>query len=315
MPLDRKDIEPALLRRLEPRIGLYHLRQRLELERDRFDAFSRKPLADRLHLGRVVSQLARISGLQARGERNALSPQVTLNRVVSPSLPPAFDGYRVLHLTDLHLDGKFDLIPVIEASIGHLDYDVCLLTGDYRCGLSDSRRLQEQMISLRELIRGEAVAVLGNHDSLTMVPWMEDAGFRVLLNESIQVERDEAAIDLVGVDDYHYFRCSDIEKALREARSGFVVMLNHSPEQFRQAAYAGVDLYLCGHTHGGQICLPGGSPLSLNLHCTRKVGAGAWLFRDMHGYTSRGVGTSVAQLRFNCPPEIVVHELVRASRD
>ena len=142
-----------------------------------------------------------------------------------------------------------------------------------------------------------------------MVPWMEDMGYRVLLNESMILTRDAGEIDLVGVDDYHYIRCSDIEKAMRDTRSDFVLMLNHSPEQFRQAAYAGVDLYLCGHTHGGQVCLPGGAPLSLNLHCTRKVGAGSWRFRDMHGYTSRGVGTSVAHLRFNCPPEIVIHEL------
>lgn len=309
------EIEPALLRRLEPRIGLYHLNQRLQLERDRFDRFSRRDVAARLRVGTLLGVLTTVAGIRRRGERNAVTPEVSVNRIVSPRLPRQFDGYRVLHLSDLHLDGKFDLVPVIAAAIAELDYDICLLTGDYRNRLHDSRQLKEQMEKLRSYIRTEAIGVLGNHDSLTMVSWMEDMGFRLLLNESLQLNRGSVAIDLVGVDDYHYFRCADIEKALHRTEGEFVLMLNHSPEQFRQAAYAGVDVYLCGHTHGGQICLPGGAPLSLNLHCTRRVGTGAWQFRDMHGYTSRGVGTSVAHLRFNCPPEIVIHELVCAARD
>lgn len=263
----------------------------------------------------MLRVLTTVSGVRRRGERNAVSPVVAVNQVVSPSLPPQFNGYQVLHLTDLHLDGKFDYVPVIAAATEALDYDICLLTGDYRYRLEDSDALLTQMARLREIIPTEAIGVLGNHDSLAMVPWLEDMGFRILLNESLPLKRDNAVIDLVGVDDYHYFRCSDIEKAMRQTQGGFVLMLNHSPEQFRQAAYAGVDLYLCGHTHGGQICLPGGVPLSLNLNCTRRVGTGAWRFRDMQGYTSRGVGTSVADLRFNCPPEIVVHELRCERRD
>lgn len=315
MRLTSDNIEPALLRCLAPRIGMYHLTQRLQLEHDRFDWFTRRDMNERLHLASVLKFLVTISGMRHRGERNAMSPVVVTNRIESGRLPAAFDGYRVLHLTDLHLDGKFDFVPIIAAALDGIDYDICVLTGDYRFLPADSTRLREQLTQLRAHIRTEAIGVLGNHDSLTMVPWMEDMGYRMLLNESTTLEREHSVIDLVGVDDYHTFRCADIEKAMRTTSGGFTVMLNHSPEQFREAAYAGCDLYLCGHTHGGQICLPGGAPLSLNLHCTRRVGSGAWQFRDMHGYTSRGVGTSVVHLRFNCPPEIVIHELVNVAED
>jgi predicted MPP superfamily phosphohydrolase len=311
MRLNPEDIDPTLLRRLEHRIGLYHLIQRLELEQDMGDLFTRKKIQDHVPLGSMLGLFAAISGIKRRGELNAVSPVVGSNRVVSSRLPAEFHGYRILHLTDLHLDGKFDYVDVVASVIGELDYDTCVLTGDYRHSFTDSSRFREQMQRLRGHIRTEVTGVLGNHDSLSMVPWMEDMGYRVLLNESVKLTRGSQAVDVVGVDDYHYFRCSDIERAMRHSEEDFVLMLNHSPEEFRQAAYAGVDLYLCGHTHGGQICFPGGWPPSLNLQCTRRVGSGAWQFREMQGYTSRGVGTSLAHMRFNCPPEIVVHELIR----
>jgi predicted MPP superfamily phosphohydrolase len=85
--------------------------------------------------------------------------------------------------------------------------------------------------------------------------------------------------------------------------------LSHTPEVYRQAAHAGYDAFLCGHTHGGQICLPGGIPLTLDARCPRRLGRGAWRHQSMQGYTSAGAGTSIVNLRFNCPPEITLHTL------
>jgi hypothetical protein len=143
---------------------------------------------------------------------------------------------------------------------------------------------------------------------------MEDLGVRFLINESHKIEKSGETITIAGVDDYHRFRLSNLEKALSGiALSGIerevIVLLNHSPEQYRQAAYAGVDLYLAGHTHGGQICLPNGFAPKLNIECGRQVGKGRWRFKNMQGYTSRGVGASLVPVRFNCPPEVVVHVL------
>ena len=68
---------------------------------------------------------------------------------------------------------------------------------------------------------------------------------------------------------------------------------------------------LCGHTHGGQICLPGGVPVMTNADCPRKYCVGAWRYHGMHGYTSRGTGVSMVDVRLNCPPEVTLHRLRR----
>lgn len=301
--------DSQLIGRLEPRIGLYHLNQRLQREKDKGDTFSRRKLDEWLPIGPVVRAFVAATGIRARGERNAKSPVLTRHTIRSARLPHAFEGYRILHLTDLHLGGEIDFVEVLRRRLDSLDYDLCVLTGDFREHFRDSPELRQQLKRLRDLIETEAYGVLGNHDSITMVSWMEDMGYRLLLNESDCVERGGERINVVGVDDYHYFRCANIERAMAGIVPGFTLMLNHSPEQFRQAAYAGVDAYLCGHTHGGQLCLPNGWPPNLNLECTRKVGSGPWTFGGMSGYTSRGVGTSLVPVRFNCFPEIVLHEL------
>ena len=68
-------------------------------------------------------------------------------------------------------------------------------------------------------------------------------------------------------------------------------------------------LLLNGHTHGGQICLPGGVPITLDARCPRQMGAGAWAYGDMQGYTSVGAGSCIVPVRLNCLPEVVLHHL------
>ena len=74
-------------------------------------------------------------------------------------------------------------------------------------------------------------------------------------------------------------------------------------------AVAGVDLNLAGHTHGGQICLPGGIPLMVNASCSRRYCKGPWRYHALDGYTSVGSGVSMVDVRLNCPPEITIHRL------
>ena len=115
-------------------------------------------------------------------------------------------------------------------------------------------------------------------------------------------------IHLVGIDDAHYYRVDNIEKAVSQVPGlEFSILLSHTPEIYRQAAHAGFKLLLSGHTHGGQICLPGAIPLTLDSVLPRRMGAGAWKYHDMVGYTSVGVGSSIVPVRLNCPPEITLH--------
>jgi uncharacterized protein len=135
-------------------------------------------------------------------------------------------------------------------------------------------------------------------------------GVRMLLNESVAIERGPDRIYLAGIDDAHFYRVDNIEKAAGGLRPGeFSILLSHTPEIYRQAAHAEFDLLLCGHTHGGQICLPGGIPVTLSAVLPRAMGRGAWRHGDMAGYTSAGAGTALVPARYNCPPEITLHQL------
>ena len=152
--------------------------------------------------------------------------------------------------------------------------------------------------------------VLGNHDSIAFVTEFEAMGIRMLMNESVMLERGDARLALVGIDDHHFYRLGSIPKATADVPEGLPsILLSHAPEVYRQAAQAGFDVMLCGHTHGGQICLPGGYPATIDADVPRRMGRGAWRRRGMLGYTSPGAGTSIVDVRINCPPEITLHRL------
>ena len=127
----------------------------------------------------------------------------------------------------------------------------------------------------------------------------------MLVNDAWPISEKGARIWIVGVDDPHYYRVDDAAHAFRTVPAQeFSIFLAHSPEAYRSAAAHGARLYLCGHTHGGQICLPGRGPLLTNSRAPRFTAAGTWRFREMIGYTSKGAGASGVPLRFNCPGEI-----------
>jgi len=197
--------------------------------------------------------------------------------------------------------------------VSALQYDVCVLTGDYRgktFGPHDAAL--RGMAQIMEHLKQPVFGVLGNHDTIQMLPALEAMGIRMLQNECETIRRGDQAIHLAGIDDAHYFRVDNIEKAGAPIPEGaFAVLLSHTPEIYRQAAHADFDLLLSGHTHGGQICLPGSIPITLSSVLPRRMGAGAWRYRNMIGYTSVGAGSSVVAVRFNCPPEITLHRLRR----
>ncbi|HNX53460.1 MAG TPA: metallophosphoesterase [Pontiellaceae bacterium] len=264
-------------------------------------------------LHRIIRNLFKVTGLYWRGHRNALTVRVNFQELPCPDLPEAFDGFRLLHISDTHIDGNPELIDTLIRLIQPLEYDLCVITGDFREGtFEDYDTPAHRMVGLRRHIKTATYAILGNHDAIEMVPALEKGGIRLLLNEHVALERGGTTIWLAGVDDPHYYETDNLDKALDGVpEESFKILLAHSPEIFRKAAFAGIHLYLCGHTHAGQICLPGGRPLLTNSKCPRAYHAGLWHFEGMTGYTSRGAGTSSVAVRFNCPAEITVHTLRR----
>ena len=229
----------------------------------------------------MIRTVLKATGLYARGRRNADRVRLRENPLVFADLPPAFDGFRILHLSDLHVEMSAPAMERAAALAASTSYDIAVLTGDYRAatyGAYDTTL--EGLARLRPHLKGPVYGVLGNHDSIRMVPGMEAMGIRMLLNESETIRRGDQAIHLAGIDDAGFYGVDNIQKAGEEIpHGGFAILLSHTPEVYRQAAHAEFHLMLSGHTHGGQICLPGGIPLTLDATVPRRYGAGAGRIR------------------------------------
>lgn len=312
-------MDQTLYDRLAQRLGRVHLRQRLGLESEHEAQVFRRGthffhLENWYPAHAVIRASLSLVGLHGRGRRNALKIRIVHNEVRLAALPAAFEGYTILHLSDLHLDMSQDFVDALIERVRAVDYDLCVLTGDYRYR---TRGPYEPALAglarLRPHLTEPVYAVLGNHDSIRMVPGMEDLDIRVLLNESVRLERHGAMIHLAGIDDAHYYRVDNLHKAANDIPQEAVsLLLSHTPEPFRNAAHADFKLMLCGHTHGGQICLPGGIPLITDADCPRAYVRGPWRYHDLVGYTSVGAGSSIVDVRLNCLPEITLHRLQRA---
>lgn len=256
------------------------------------------------------------SGLAGWGRRNFLDVQVVENEVILPTLPSEFEGFRLLQLADLHCDLDPALMDVVASRLEGLDYDAVVLTGDYHNRISENHQLSlELMGRLIPLLHPPRLAILGNHDFIEKVAYLEDAGLTILLNESTALERKGQRLWFCGIDDPHYFQTDDLRKVRADVPDGeTAILLSHGPEVYQEAARMGFDLMLCGHTHGGQICLPGGFVLVRNSKVPRHLLAGAWKEGGMEGYTSRGTGSCGVPARFFCPPEMTLH-ILKSARD
>lgn len=312
--------EQSALAALEARLGHLHVRQRLGLECDHEARIFRRGthflhLENWYSLHGLIRCGLRLAGLHARGRRNALSIEVRRHEAVIPRLPAAFDGFTLLQISDLHIDSSEEFADALVQRVRPLDYDLCVLTGDYRTRtFGPFTATLAGLERLRDAIKGDAYAVLGNHDTLRLVPGMETMGYRLLLNECTRLSVGGDAVYLSGIEDAHYYRMENFHRAAHDIpRSAVSILLSHTPEVYRHAAHASYDLMLCGHTHGGQICLPGGLPLLTDADSPRSIARGAWRYHGMIGYTSVGAGTSIVDVRLNCAPEITLHRLRRTA--
>ncbi|MEE9397009.1 MAG: metallophosphoesterase [Methylococcales bacterium] len=314
--MEKKKESEEVLKQLEKRLGRIHARQRLGIESD-FEAKVFGHGLNFFHLENwysvhsVIKNGLRLMGLYRRGKKNALDIQIKHNDIYLPGLPKAFDGFTILHASDLHVDMNWEATRIMTECMKTLDYDICVLTGDYRAKtFGEYHESLAGMRQIRAALNNPVYAILGNHDTIQMVPGLEEMDIQLLLNESVTIEKEDSLIHLVGIDDAHYYRVDNIEKAVEGIpHRDFSILLSHTPEIYQQAAHAEFNLMLCGHTHGGQLCLPGGFPLTLDANCPRYLGAGPWQYHGMTGYTSAGCGTSVVSVRLNCPPEITLHRL------
>jgi uncharacterized protein len=312
-------VRKEVVTELERRLGQLHARQRLGIESDHEAQIFGQGL-NFFHIENwysvhsLIRNSLRLVGLYSRGRRNAERLVIRHNLIKSRALPPSFNGFAVLHISDMHVDMNEGAMRRLGELVDGLEYDLCVLTGDYRGKTFGSYEATlEGMARTRARLHGRVYGVLGNHDTIRMVPELEAMGIRMLLNECEPIQRGSERIYLAGVDDAHFYRVDNIEKAGSPIPTDeFSILLSHTPEIYRQAAHAGFNLLLSGHTHGGQICLPGSIPITLDAVLPRRMGSGSWQYGNMIGYTSVGAGSCIVPVRLNCPPEITVHHLCRA---
>ncbi len=308
-----------LRRQLAQRLGGHALRRRRALQLQRAAEWDRG--GDR-GSGRALCRLSgsarlvfRCLGLYGMAHRAFHRIEPIERDVLLERLPPAFDGLRMLHLSDLHLDLDPRFPETLIGVLRGCRCDLCVMTGDYRnFTVGDDRPALRELARVLQSLPVPCYGVLGNHDAVESVPAMEALGLRMLLNEHVVLRRGGQALCLAGVDDPNIYRTDRLDRALRGVPGDMpVVLLSHSPAIHAEAARAGVDLVLAGHLHGGQIRVPLLGALIRNDRSPRRFWRGAWRDGPTQGYTSRGTGACGVPLRLFCPPEAVVHVLRRPS--
>ena len=241
--------------------------------------------------------------------------RLVTNEVTFETLPRELDGLRILQISDLHLDLEPALTPVLLSLLDGLQYDLGLVTGDYRDDTKGSiTNCLTYMKDICEVLHDPVYGILGNHDPIELVPALEKMGLPMLLNETVTFEKNGQKIFVSGIDDPHYYEGHNFDRLKGTVpKDAFSILLSHAPETHRQAVELGYDFVLAGHTHGGQICLPGGIVVIHNGDCPSYMLKGNWKYKGVRGYTSRGSGGCRLPIRFFCPGEVTIH-ILRSGR-
>ena len=309
-------LDPEVYQELADRIGEKALINRLEkqAEQESEQVWQGKNLLnpDRIpYFFETVAFLLKVTGLYNRGRRNFLDLKLVINELAFKNLPAGLDGLLILQLSDLHLDLDPELTPAILEHLTDLDYDLAVITGDYRDDTKGSiTGCLNYVDQVCRAIDKPVYGILGNHDPIELIPALESMGLPLLINETVKFEKNEASLYLSGIDDPHYYEGHDFEKLRGTVpEDAFSILLSHAPETHKQAVELGYDFVMAGHTHGGQICLPGGIIVMHNGDCPSYMLAENWKYKTVKGYTSRGSGGCRLPIRFYCPGEITIHVL------
>ncbi len=253
------------------RVEWRKLRLRMEAQNEKHSPHGGREIRHWAQFSTLVHHFGswiKLFGLYQRGVRNALDIGLTRLELSFDALPAEFDGYRILQLSDLHFDGLPGTTDAASKLVSGLEVDLCVLTGDYcqRIGGPFDHILPDFQDLVAQISANDGIyAVLGNHDAAAMVEAIEGLGVAVLINESTSIRRGNSEIHITGTDDVHYYYTDATDAALEAAPNGFKIALIHSAELADVTANNGFDLYLAGHTHGGQVCLPGGRPIITHM--------------------------------------------------
>ncbi len=230
-------------------------------------------------------------------------------------LPKELDGFRIVQLTDLHHSPFTETEHIMNAVevANSLDADIVALTGDY---VSHETEYVAPVAEMMAQVRSKygTYAILGNHDHWTdgefVTKCLRDEGITVLINQGFRFEAKGAKFWLCGLDDVMASR-PDFRSALYGSEEDEMkLLLCHNPSIISRAARRKIDLVLSGHTHGGQVKIRSRENSLIPEY--RQI-SGLHRRYDTQLYVSRGIGTVVLPVRYQCPPEVTLLELRSAT--
>lgn len=238
-------------------------------------------------------------------------------------LPEAFHGFRIAQITDIHFGPYMDQ-PELERAMRlaqEFHPDLVALTGDFvshpfgqRSGLAGAKNAEPCADVFARWKGVPMFAVLGNHDhwnnAEVVAAALAERGIRVLRNQAQALERSGQRLWVAGIDDALDGR-PDLSQAMTKIpQTDATVLLAHEPDFADYAAKYPVDLQLSGHSHGGQVRVPGIGPIVLPP-MAEKYHTGLNRVGHLQVYTSRGVGVINPPVRLNCPPEVSLITLLK----
>jgi predicted MPP superfamily phosphohydrolase len=272
---------------------------------------SRRTILRNMLYGLFGLFLAPIAGSQQQSRAETGWYETSEYDVEVADLPLELDGLTILHLTDIHQSTVInrDRLMELRAHIDQLQVDAIAVTGDLTYHSTDMSDLQDFFHDLPD--RYPVLLVMGNHDYWdggipTLQPLL-DEGIHLLRNDCFCLERDGARFIIAGLDNV-WEEMDDLKGLLRRLPGdGPAMLMVHEPDVADQCAATGrFFLQISGHSHGGQICLPGGFAPVLPW-MGQKYYRGYYLVDGMMVYTCRGIGMSKPFIRVNCRPEIVLY--------
>jgi predicted MPP superfamily phosphohydrolase len=260
--------------------------------------------------GVLATAVGAITGTATYGvayERHHIG--VTQASLAVSGLPAALEGLRIALLTDIHhslLVGADDVTKAVQLALAERP-DLIVLGGDY-VSFADRGFVGPVAELLAPLTAPHGVfAILGNHDDEKEMPAaLARNGFTVLKDQRTRTMVHGEALEIAGIR-FWTRRPADIARVLRNA-SGTVLLLAHDPRRLTEASQLNVPAVLSGHTHGGQVVLPG---LGAVAKARFPILEGTGRRENTAIFVSRGIGTVYVPVRFNCPPEVALVTLKR----
>ena len=231
-------------------------------------------------------------------------------------LPPQLEGLRIAHISDLHTRRSWR--PQFDRLIERVRQeapDLILITGDFVDSKRNHAPALPHVLRLVEQLKAPlgCFGTLGNHDRQALQRELDGSGVTLIEGREHVIEVDGAELELIGlpgVDRKHL--TPEVLRRFSPRRFGVPrIVLCHFPDHVRKAAALRPDLYLAGHTHGGQVCLPGGRPILRHDSLPRRLCRGVHRAANTWLVVSRGLGCTNLPIRVFCPPEVIELKLTR----